>query len=220
MLNDKPYEVVGVIKDAQLHSSVDESSPFFYLPYWQSNLKAQIDARILVRVAGDPGAMLPTLRSIVSSVDPQVPIEEVGTLMRQMDEHFKSVLLTSRVVTWAGGLSFFLSMLGLYGVLAFSVGERRREIGIRMALGAGHNDVVRLVIVRGLWLALGGVVIGLFAAFAATRLVSSLLYGVSATDPLTFVAIVVLLLCVALIACWIPARRATRVDPLIALRHE
>jgi predicted permease len=220
MLNDKPYQIVGVIKDAQLHSAVDDSSPFFYLPYWQNNLRPQIDARLLVRVAGDPGTMLSTLRGVVSSLDPQVPVEEAGPLMRQINEHYKSVLLTSSVVTWAGGLAFFLSMLGLYGVLAFSVSERRREIGIRMALGAGHNHVLKLVIGHGLWLTLGGVVIGLLASVAATQFVKSLLYGVSATDPMTFVVTVVLLLSVALLACWIPARRATRVDPLIALRHD
>ena len=129
-------------------------------------------------------------------------------------------MLTSAVVTWTGALAFLLSMLGLYGVLAFAVSQRRREIGIRMALGAERSDVLRLVIAQGLRLALTGVGIGLPAAYAATRLVKSLLYGVSATDPMTFAGVAVLLLAVAMVACYLPARRATKVDPLIALRNE
>jgi ABC-type antimicrobial peptide transport system permease subunit len=154
------------------------------------------------------------------AVDPQVPIGEATSLERQINQVFKSVMLTSAVVSWTGALALFLSMLGLYGVLAFAVSERRREIGIRMALGAGRSDVLRLVIAQGLRLALVGVGIGLPAAYAAMRMVKSLLYGVSATDPLTFIVIALLLLVVASLACWIPARRATKVDPLQALRHE
>jgi putative ABC transport system permease protein len=164
--------------------------------------------------------MLPSLRRVIGAVDPQVPLGGDAPLTQQLNARYKSVMLTSAVVTWAGALAFFLSMLGLYGALAFAVGERRREIGIRMALGAARSDVLRLVIAQGLRLALAGVGIGLLAAYAATRLVKSLLYGVSATDPLTFAGIVLLLLVVALVACYLPARRATKVDPLIALRTE
>jgi len=220
MLNDQPYQVVGVSKDAQLRSVVEGQLPFLYLPYWQSHPKPQIDARLLVRVAGDPQQMLPPLRRAIVAVDSNVPISEDVPLAQQVHAVFRSVLLTSAVLTWAGALAFFLSMLGLYGVLAFAVGARTREIGIRMALGAERGDVLRLVIAQGLRLALAGVGIGLMAAYAATRLVKSLLYGVSATDPLTFVSIAPLLLGVALLACWIPARRATKVDPMIALRSE
>src|SRR5262245_10060304 len=218
ILNDQPYQVVGVNKDAQLRNALDAPQPFLYLPYWQNNFRPQIDAYLLISVAGDMQTMLPSLRRVVTAVDPQVPLGEAMSMSRLINVVFKSVMLTSSVVTWAGALAFFLSMLGLYGVLAFAVSERKREIGIRMALGAGRGDVLRLVIVQGLRLALTGVGIGLLAAYAATRLMKSLLYGVSATDPLTFALIAALLLVVALVACWLPARRATKVDPMIALR--
>jgi predicted permease len=218
ILNDQPYQVVGVSKDALLHNALDGPQPFLYLPYWQNNFRPQIDARLLIRVSGDPQTILQSLRRVIVAVDPQVPLGEVMTLSRLINAEFNSVMLTSAVVTWAGALAFFLSMLGLYGVLAFAVGERRREIGIRMALGAEARDVLRLVIAQGLRLALTGVVVGLLAAYGATRLIKSLLYGVSATDALTFIVIALSLLVVALLACWIPARRATKVDPLVALR--
>jgi len=220
-LNDQPYEVVGVSKDARLRNALNDPMPFLDLPYWQNNFRPQINARLLIRVAGDPETMLPSLRRVIVAVDPQVPLGEVTTLSRlMMNAEFKSVMLTSALVRWAGALALFLSMLGLYGVLAFAVGERRREIGIRMALGAEARDVLRLVIAQGLRLALAGVVVGLLAAYGATRLIKSLLYGVSATDAPTFIVIALSLLVVALLACWIPARRATKVDPLQALRHD
>jgi predicted permease len=218
ILNDQPYQVVGVSKDALLHNALYGPQPFLYLPYWQNNFRPQIDARLLIRVSGDPQTMLQSLRRVIVAVDPQVPLGEVMTLSRLINGEFNSVMLTSAVVTWAGALAFFLSMLGLYGVLAFAVGERRREIGIRMALGAESRDVLRLVIAQGLRLALAGVVGGLLAAYGATRLIKSLLYGVSATDPLTFIVIALSLMVVALLACFVPAWRATKVDPLLALR--
>jgi predicted permease len=220
ILNDQPYQVVGVSKNALLHNALDGPQPFLYLPYWQNNFRPQIDAGLLIRLSGDPQTMLQSLRRVIVAVDPQVPLGQVMTLSRLINGEFNYVMLTSAVVTWAGALAFFLSMLGLYGALAFAVGERRREIGIRMALGAKARDVLRLVIAQGLRLALAGVVVGLLAAYGATRLIKSLLYGVSATDPLTFIMIALLLLMVALLACWIPARRATRIDPLQALRHD
>jgi predicted permease len=220
ILNDQPYQVVGVSKDSQLRNALEGPRAFLYLPTWQKEFRQPLDARLLARVAGDPQTMLPQLRRVVGAVDPNVPISEDVPLTQQVNAVYKSVLLTSTVVTWAGALAFFLSMLGLYGVLAFAVSKRTREIGIRMTLGAKRGDVLRLVVAEGLRLALAGVGIGLLAAYAATRLMKSLLYGVSATDPLTFVVIALLLTAVALVACWLPARRATKVDPLIALRRD
>ena len=220
MLDEQPYQVVGVSKDAHLHNALEAPLPFLYLPYWQNNLTKPIDARLVVRVAGDPKIMLPLLRRAIVAVDPNVPLSEDVPLTQQIDATYLPVLLTSTVLSWAGALGLFLSMLGLYGVLAFAVGERTREIGIRMALGAERRDVLRLVVAQGLRLTLAGVGIGLLASLAATPLIKSLLYGVSATDPLTFAVIAGLLILVALLACWIPARRAAKVDPMIALRYE
>ena len=220
MLHDQPYRVVGVSKDAQLRNALESPEPFVYLPYLQNNARTQIDARLVVRVAGEPKTFLPLLRQAIVAMDPNVPISEDVPLTQQVNAVYKPVLLTSSVLTYAGLLALFLSMLGLYGVLAFSVSQRTREIGIRLALGAERLDVLRLIVSQGLRLALAGVGIGLLASFGATRLVKSLLYGVSATDSVTFGVISVLLLFVALLATWLPARRATKVDPMVALRYE
>jgi putative ABC transport system permease protein len=203
-----------------LRNALESPQPFLYLPYLQNTTRSQIDARFVVRVAGEPKTMLPLLRRAIVALDPNVPISEDVPLTQQVNAVYMPVMLTSTVLTYAGLLALFLSMIGLYGVLAFAVSQRTREIGIRMALGAERFDVLRLVARQGLSLALTGVGFGLVASFAATRLVKSLLYGVSPTDPLTFVLIAVLLLFVALLACWLPARRATKVDPMVALRYE
>jgi ABC-type antimicrobial peptide transport system permease subunit len=120
----------------------------------------------------------------------------------------------------AGGMALGLGIVGIYGVIAYVVSQRTREIGIRMALGAQQNKILRMVVGQGARVALLGIAIGLVASFGLTRIMSSMLFGVSATDPLTFAAVLVLLLAAALAACWIPARRASRVDPMVALRHE
>ncbi|HTG18011.1 MAG TPA: ABC transporter permease [Blastocatellia bacterium] len=220
MVRDQPYQVVGVSKDAQLLNALEPPQPFLYLAYLQNTTRTQIDARLVVRLAGDPQAMLPLLRRTIVTLDPNVPISEDVPLTQQVNAVYMPVLLTSAGLTSAGLVALFLSMLGLYGVLAFAVSQRTREIGIRMALGAERLDVLRLVVTQGLRLAFAGVGIGLLASYAATRLVKSLLYGVSATDPMTFLLIAGLLSLVALLACWLPARRATKVDPMVALRYE
>jgi macrolide transport system ATP-binding/permease protein len=220
MVNDQPYRVVGVLKDAQLRNATESPLPFLYLPYWQNNLRPQVDSHIVARVAGDPETMLPILRREITSLDPNVPSGEGAPLTKWMDAHYKRVLLTSSVLTSSSAIALFLSMIGLYGALSFAVRQRTHEIGIRMALGARAGDVLKLVVSQGLRLVFAGVLVGLLAALASTRLMKTLLYGVSATDPVTFVIVALVLTAVALVACWIPARRATKVDPLAALRHE
>ena len=220
ILNDQPYRVVGEVKDAQVRSASDPPQPFLYLPYWQNNLTPQVDATVMARVTGDPETMLPILKREIAAVDREVPISESITMRQQVDGEYKRVLLTSSVLTSAGVIALFLSMIGLYGALAFAVSQRTREIGIRMALGARAADVLRLIVGQGLRLVFVGLVVGLLAAAAATRLMASLLYGVSARDPFTFLFVAAALVFVGALACWIPARRATKVDPLVALRYE
>lgn len=218
MVKDQPHRVVGVFKDAQFRNSLEAPLPFLYLPSWLGS--GQTDARMVVRVAGDTRAMIPALRREIKAIDSNVPISEDVPLTQQIDAEHRPVLLSSAVLTWSGGLALFVSMIGLYGVLAFAVSRRTREIGVRMALGAQTTDVLRLVVGQGLRLVAIGALIGLLTAFASTRLIKSLLYGVGATDPLTFTAVVLLLIAVAVLACLIPARRATKVDPIVALRYE
>ncbi|HJU91454.1 MAG TPA: FtsX-like permease family protein, partial [Pyrinomonadaceae bacterium] len=205
-------------KDAQFRNSLEAPLPFLYLPSWLGS--GQTDARMVVRVAGDTRAMIPALRREIKAIDSNVPISEDVPLTQQIDAEHRPVLLSSAVLTWSGGLALFVTMIGLYGVLAFAVSRRTREIGVRMALGAQTTDVLRLVVGQGLRLVAIGALIGLLTAFASTRLIKSLLYGVGATDPLTFTAVVLLLIAVAVLACLIPARRATKVDPIVALRYE
>ena len=142
------------------------------------------------------------------------------TLAQQKDGSLYAERLAATLLTLFGLLALSLAAVGIYGVLSYAVTERTREMGIRLALGARPRDLIKLVVRQGLTLTLIGLVIGVGASFALTRLIAKLLYGVSATDPLTFVVIPLLLTVVALLACWIPARRATRVDPLAALRYE
>jgi putative ABC transport system permease protein len=156
----------------------------------------------------------------VRNVESNLPVSNIKTQIEQSDETLRAERLFARLLGFFGSLAMFLAGIGLYGVLAYAVAQRTQEIGVRVALGAQTRDVLRLVISQGMLLALLGVIAGLGGALGLTRLMRTLLYGVSPTDPLTFAIIAVLLLLVALLACWIPARRATKVDPLAALRAE
>jgi predicted permease len=218
MVNSQPHQVIGLFKDAQPRNALEAPLPFLYLPVWQD--AKQIDSRLVVRVASDPQAMLALLRREATAVDPKVPISEVMPMMQQMEAEYVPVLLTSSVAACAGVIALLLSMIGLYGVLSFMVSQRTREIGIRMALGAQRHDVLKLVVGQGMSLALFGVALGSVAAVGLSRVLASLLFGVSATDPTTFALSALLLLALALFACYLPARRATKVDPQLALRYE
>ena len=218
ILNDQSHQVVGVFKDARLRNALEPPLPFLYLAVWQNT--KQTDSRLVVRVASDPQAMLPLLRREIAAVDPKVPISEDMPMTRQVDAEYMPVLLTSTVASWSGVLALFLSMIGLYVVLSFAVSQRTREIGVRMALGAQRHDVLKLVVGQGISLTVIGVALGLMAAFGLTRVMASLLFGVTTTDAVTFVTVPLGFIGVALLSCYIPARRATKVDPLVALRCE
>ena len=175
---------------------------------------------MMVRLKGDPKSLLPTLRREIMAVDPQVPISEELPLTDVIENFFMPVKMAGAVLSYTGLLALLLSAIGLYAMLAFSVGERTREIGIRMALGAVTTDVLKLIVRVGLKVVVVGVTIGWVTSLAFTHFLSSYLYGVPRYDVLTFVSVAWLLVSVSLLACYIPARRATKVDPMEALRYE
>ena len=210
-------EVVGVVRDAKYDQLAERPVFFGYRPLSQRYRGAMT---LHVRTTSDPLAAVNQVRAEVRALDANLPLTNVVT----MQEHMRLLLAPARLLALLssalGVLALLLAAIGLYGVMAYVVGSRTREIGIRMALGAQTSGVRRLVIGQGLKLALIGIALGLLAAFGLTRVLQSVLYGVSANDPLTFMGVAVLWLAVALLACYVPARRATRVDPLVALRYE
>jgi len=174
----------------------------------------------VIRASGDPAALGSAMRTAVWAIDPTLPISRIQTMERVRSNYLGPQQFNLVLVALFGALALILAAAGLYGVAAYSVAQRRREIGIRMAMGAQAKDVLRLVLGYGTKLAVLGVAVGSLTALVLTRLVSSLLYGISEHDPLTFVGVAVLLVSVAVIASYIPARRAMRVDPLVVLRCE
>ena len=206
--------VVGICATAQLKDLTEESKGTFYLPAYVGL------STLVVRTAGDPRPLTPAIREQVLAVDPNQPVFDVKT----MEERVAVTLETRRfavvLLSVFGALALILAAIGLYGVLAFAVSQRTREIGIHMALGARARDVLLMVIRQGMSLVVIGVVIGVAGAFALTRTMRSLLFEVGPTDWLTFVFVSLLLAAVGFIACYVPARRATKVDPLVALRYE
>ncbi|MGH9940567.1 MAG: ABC transporter permease [Blastocatellia bacterium] len=210
-------EVVGVARDIKYRSYGEPPRPYLYVPQTQDQ---RLDLMLHVRTAGDPRAALEATRSVVRQLDDNMPITGARLMTESMGFSLLPARLAGSVLGVAGLLALVLAATGIFGVISYAVSRRTREIGIRMALGARPRDVLKLVIRQGMVLTLIGVVIGLAGALGLMRLLSGLLYGVSAADPLTFVSIASLLTFVALLACWIPARRATKVDPMIALRRE
>jgi predicted permease len=220
LINRELCQVIGVSADIQPQNSVHAPEPHLYLSYWQSNATREGDIRLAIRVAGEPARALAAIRHIVQSLDPNVPIGEDMPMSEQVNLEYMPILLAQRVTSFCGLLALCLSAMGLYSILAFAVRTRTREIGIRMALGARRQDVLRLVVGQGTKLALIGVATGTIAALLSMRLLASLLFGVKTTDPATYVCVTVLLFLVACAACYFPARRAASIDPMQALRTE
>jgi putative ABC transport system permease protein len=175
---------------------------------------------VVIRTRQSPGAMMSAIREQVHALEPDALVFRGKTLDQYLSVTLGQPRFSALLLTVFAGLAMLLAMIGLYGAVAYAVSQRTNEIGIRMALGAVPSSVLRLVLGRGLILALTGCAIGLAGAMLLTRLMNSLLFGVSATDPATFAGVVILMAGVAVVACYIPARRALRVDPMVALRYE
>jgi len=210
-------QIVGVVKDTVVNEIGEDPQPVAYQPMTQGYSPF---ATLQVRTTSAPESVISAVRGEVQSLDPNLAISNVQTIHEIMDQALWAPRMGAALLTLFGVLALVLAAVGVYGVLSYSVNQQRHEIGIRRALGAQGGDVLRLVAGQGLRLAVVGLVIGLVLAFVFTRALGSLLYGVSVTDPATFGGVTAILLCVALLACYIPARRATQVDPLIALRYD
>jgi putative ABC transport system permease protein len=210
-------EVVGVVGDVKYDGLIQESGPHIYVSHMQVPWPT---LRIAIRSQLEAAALTATVRREVTAIDSTQPVSDVRTMEEIISRSAGPRRFAVALFSFFAVVSLLLAAIGLYSILAFTVTARSQEIGVRMALGALRSNVLRLVIGQGMRLTLAGIIIGLIGAVALTRLMKDLLYGVAATDPLTFVAIALLLGFVALIACLIPAKRATKVDPLIAIRHE
>ena len=208
--------VVGVLKDIRNTGLERQPVPQIF----PAPQPGRLGAFLVVRTTADPQQLIGDVKSIVGSLDKQATLWSVSTLEQQLDENTSQRRFQTYLLGLFSAIALALAALGIYGVLHYSVAQRTQEIGIRMALGAGASDVVRMVVWEGMMLALVGVTLGLAGAWALMRTIASLLFGVTPTDPATFTAVAFVLIVVALIACYVPARRATRVDPMVALRYE
>jgi predicted permease len=215
--SDPWITVAGVVGDVRQAGLDVPAKAEMYFPYEQQSVPP---TSLVLRASGDPASLAAAVRREIHAVDPDVPVAAIRTMEEILDTEVSNRRLQTWLLGVFAGLALLLASLGVYGVLSYSVGRRTREIGLRLALGARPSDVLRSVLARGMLLAGLGVTIGLAAAFALTRLMSSLLYGVGATDPATFAGVSAVLLAVALVACSVPARRAARTDPMASLRHE
>jgi predicted permease len=213
--SDPGYVVVGVVRDARYTNLRGAILPTTYAPAGGGG-----GVVFELRTAKSPSSIVPAVRSVVNQVDSNLPISNVMTESESIDQLLFQERLIARLSSFFGGLALLLACIGLYGLLSYEVTQRTREIGIRMAVGAGRSDILRNVVGQGLALAFIGLVVGAIASLGVTRFIRNSLYDVRAGDPITMVAVTAILVLVALVASWIPASRATRVDPMVALRHD
>ncbi len=219
-VGEKPErEIIGVIKDTTYRDLKKQAPRTVYIPIAQSTV-AGAERTLHVRTAGEPTNLVAAIRHEVETLDKNLPVYNVRTFTELVAQSIYQERLIATLSGFFGLLALLLASLGLYGVMAYSVARRTREIGIRLALGAQTSDVLKLVVRHGMELAIVGIGLGITSAWSLTRVLSNLLYGISPTDPLTFVTIPLALVGVALLACYFPARRAAKVDPLTALRHD
>ncbi len=216
------WTVVGVVKDVKHNGPGMASNPEIYTLPQQSlrNDGATRTMYLAVRADRDPASLIGAIRRQTQELDKEQPVAQIATMEERMERSLRQARFNTLLLTIFAGVALALAVVGIYGVMSYLVTERTREIGVRIALGAQHRDVLALVVKRGMVLASGGALIGLGASLALTRFMTGLLYGVPATDPMTFAAVAAVLIAAALLACYLPARRAAKVDPMIALRSE
>jgi len=215
---DTPWmEVVGVVKDVRYDGLQGPIDPAYYMPFAQVPQRGQ---DIVIKTAGDPASLINAVRAEIRAVDADIPLLRVITLEQRMSEAVSEPRFQTTLLAVFSGIALLLSAIGIYAVISYSITLRTHEIGVRMSLGANRSDVLRMVVREGMMLAIVGALTGLAGALVLTRFMAGVLFEISPRDPLTFAAVSGIMLGIAFLACFIPARRATRVDPMIALRYE
>jgi putative ABC transport system permease protein len=217
MPDPQPMEIIGVVADAKYKTLEGPPHP---MVYWTHPQLVYSEMTYVMRTNGDPMNLAAAVRREIQTIDKDQPVADVRTMQSWIDELTARSRFGTLLLTIFAGLALILAAIGIYGVMSYSVTQRTHELGIRIALGAKTLDVLKLILGRGLALTLVGIVLGLAASLVLTRFLSSLLYGISATDPITFGGLSLLLTGVALAACYVPTRRAMKVDPMVALRNE
>ena len=212
-----PTEIIGIVADSRAKNLDGEIEP---MSYWPHPELAYSFMTLVIRTKGDASNIAASARNVIQTLDPEQPVSDVRTLDSLLSKSIAKARFTTLLLTLFAGVALVLAAVGIYGVISYLVAQRHHEIGVRMALGAQTGDVLKLVLKNGMVLALIGVAIGIAGAFALTRVMTTLLFGITPTDAVTFGTVSVVLILVALLACYIPARRATKVDPLNALRYE
>jgi predicted permease len=211
--------VVGVVANVRHSNLEDAPPPQIYQPFWQDGHDAN-RAYIAIRTSLPPAQMIPAIRRTVSIIDPSLAVANIQSMDQRVSEASALRRFQTSLFGVFAGVALFLAGIGLYGVMAYSLRQRTAEIGIRISLGARRSDVLKLMVGHGMMLTLAGILVGIAGALAFTRLLSSMLYGIAPIDPTTLVVVGMVLLAVSLIACYVPARRAMRIDPMKALRSE
>jgi putative ABC transport system permease protein len=212
---DSGFEIIGIAADVHEIGLATDTGPEMYLP---TLFRPQQTVDLGVRTSGNPMGMVAAVRAQVAAVDRDQPVSDIQTMEQVIDESLGQRRLTLLLLALFAGVALALAMLGIYGAIAYSVLQRTQELGIRRALGAQHADILRLVLRQGLTLAVAGVALGCGGAFALTRLMKTLLFQMNTADPATYLAVALVFVAVALIASYVPARRASKVDPMAALR--